>query len=1089
MFAEVEQYYTNATHERVALLCALASFYAHTVSPGCSCATLCDCLLTRSLTCQGRMERDKAARDSLFDKANQKVVAANKLGPSEQLPWLARGCVALARNNTDEASKSFQQAGERTDGGSENVCPLLGAAACAALRGAHSQALALYSRALRRCPSTAARTGLGVCHLRLGHTQRARQAFARAVAADPTGGGTTAPAHCGLALCAAAEGDVAAAVDSLQSCYAAAGSVGQSRPGSLPLLLLSEHAALAGHPGAADSLAKAAAEVAHAPSLRAAAALQLGRLAHAVGRPEDAHKCYSAALNHVAVPAGGGSAGSPFVAAAARLGLGQVALSRGDLKSGQEHLQQCLHGVSGGASAAGAAQSRGATAHLPAAAAAAAQRALAHAYAAGCTGDVVDAHSRATALLRSLMATGTPVIAGDAGAYVELAGLLQGGNQVEALGVYNEAIAIRAASGHPPHGGLLNNAGSVAAAAGDTSTAVSYFSRALEALRAPPWITALLAETADAASVPSSPSLEGGAAVVAFNLACCLWSAHRTQSAQRLFMALRQHLPSDPSSDLFLARAAAARGDAATCEARALAALAVAPQNLDGHALLIHASLLRGDGKRAQTLAETARKGGIAGDGGAASQPVPHAAGDDHLTVASANALLIDAQHAPPTTSSAESGARRENRLERALALFVKALTKQPRNLAAANGIGCVLAERGRFGEAAAVFSAVVESAMSGNTDAGAAANGAGAVMQVGGDDSAIAAAIATLNAGHCALGAGDAQKACRLYAHVLRKGPLQLRTDPSVLACAARALHEWKADVPPGGGNSVAADAELDRLCTSLQLLRQAVHLAPGNLRLRVDVAFVCQEIGVRSLSRCRDSAPSVHAAESKVALADSAQKHLQLALRLFKQLLAVLPEAGTIAAQGPVGTSSKRLTIHAAFCAETLLKALTARENAVAERDALSALRCAREAQEQTPRSGAAAGTALPLPGQTEAPGDNGASVVVDDAVERIAQATNEKLKSVKEKWAERHATEAAKSGKRKASAAASQREDDGEEQGDEGIAELEDLVPAEDAAVDDKLTAEQPKRRRLRKQSDIAGGLGEDGGDAVDGDADHR
>jgi hypothetical protein len=223
-------------------------------------------------------------------------------------------------------------------------------------------------------------------------------------------------------------------------------------------------------------------------------------------------------------------------------------------------------------------------------------------------------------------------------------------------------------------------------------------------------------------------------------------------------------------------------------------------------------------------------------------------------------------------------------------------------------------------------------------------------------------------------------------------------------------------------------------------------------------------------------------------VALADSAQKHLQLALRLFKQLLAVLPEAGTSAAQGPVGISSKRLTIHAAFCAETLLKALTARENAVAERDALSALRSAREAQEQTPRSGAAAGTALPLPGQTEAPGDNGASVVVDDAVERIAQATNEKLKSVKEKWAERHATEAAKSGKRKASAA-SQREDDGEEQGGEGIAELEDLVPAEDAAVDDKLTAEQPKRRRLRKQSDIAGGLGEGGGDAVDGDADHR
>ena len=126
------------------------------------------------------MERGKAERDALFERANKLVVQANKVGPSEQLPWLTRGCVALARNNTEEAAKSFQTACERTDGGAESVCPVLGAAACSAARGAHAHALTLYTRAMRRCPSNAARVGLGACHLRLGQMSRAREAFARA---------------------------------------------------------------------------------------------------------------------------------------------------------------------------------------------------------------------------------------------------------------------------------------------------------------------------------------------------------------------------------------------------------------------------------------------------------------------------------------------------------------------------------------------------------------------------------------------------------------------------------------------------------------------------------------------------------------------------------------------------------------------------------------------------------------------------------------------------------------------------------------------------------------------------------------------
>ena len=75
---------------------------------------------------------------------------ANKVDGNEALPWLARGHLALARNNVDEAAKSFPAASERRDNGADTVASTLGAACCAFHRGAYSEALRLYGRAMRR---------------------------------------------------------------------------------------------------------------------------------------------------------------------------------------------------------------------------------------------------------------------------------------------------------------------------------------------------------------------------------------------------------------------------------------------------------------------------------------------------------------------------------------------------------------------------------------------------------------------------------------------------------------------------------------------------------------------------------------------------------------------------------------------------------------------------------------------------------------------------------------------------------------------------------------------------------------------------
>jgi RNA polymerase-associated protein CTR9 len=980
-------YYRDAKYDRVALLCAAASFYTRKVN---SClawlllmllgqinaATLHVCAahvsaLTWLSSRQGRLEREKTRRDGCFEKANHFFLEArlpphhsaaqhtcsetsrfdlgltnhtrttrqaNKVDGTEQLPYLARAHLALARNNIDEASKSFQSASERRDNGAESVAPILGAACCAFHRGLFHDALKLYGRALRRQPDgpPAARLGLAATLLRLGFAARARAAFERAATLDPT----SAEAHLGIALCAAAHEpvDVARALSALRAAYDASPLL------SPVLLLLSEHAALCAQSATGEALARAAAESAEASQLRGAACLQLGRLAHTAGRATDAAKQYSAAL---AVSPGD---------VTPHLGLGQVALARDELHSATVHLERVA------ATATGDACTR---------------RALGHLYASSTD---AERRLRAVELLRTAAADDPR----DAGVCVELAELTRRGALPEALAEYDNALAAQRACGQPPAPALLNNAGVLAAAVGEQSgqsAARAHYAAALEACGAS-WVVHI-GESASAAQGNAHAPLTGQAAVVTFNLACLEDDCGNTNAAASLFLLLQHDCPREVDVLLHHALSALSHGGIAATEEMASVAHANAPRNPDAVAMLGGLAIARRDFKSAQVLLDSFRKGVT----GAGSRPGAQAfAYDEYIMVCAANALLADARRdsgprgaRADASSDAEAVARRDNRLERALALYSKALARAPGNMYAANGVGAILAERGRLHEAATVFMSVAEAAVS--------------------DDALSGLAHASLvNYAHCQVGLGAPGRAVRMYDQALRKSG-RGATDASVLLCTARALHDWK-----GEGEN--------HLRTARSALLRALHLTPADHRARFDVAFVCQEQAVRLLARFREQAPG---SASRLALADAACDELHLAGRFFQQLLSL----GDAHTHGLF--DSKRTHVHAAFCADALAKATNARAQATREHEASQARRAAQEveraAAEEHLRRVAEARTA--------------ADALSLQKLEAQAEAAKDRLDQAKQRWAGEASADAPE--KRRAATASKSKDDEQRQESD--------------------------------------------------------
>lgn len=144
------------------------------------------------------------------------------------------------------------------------------------------------------------------------------------------------------------------------------------------------------------------------------------------------------------------------------------------------------------------------------------------------------------------------------------------------------------------------------------------------------------------------------------------------------------------------------------------------------------------------------------------------------------------------------------------MGLYRRALEKDPGNLFAANGIGCVLAESGRLNEAKDVFLRVHE-----------ASSATGGFVTV---------SDASVNLAAVLLGLQQPQAAETTFLQACKKNR-NLQLDPRLLLYLAKAQYEG------------------DQVDHAIKTVAKALHIAPGDHRLRFNAAYLMQQAGAKVL------------------------------------------------------------------------------------------------------------------------------------------------------------------------------------------------------------------------------------------------
>lgn len=251
------------------------------------------------------------------------------------------------------------------------------------------------------------------------------------------------------------------------------------------------------------------------------------------------------------------------------------------------------------------------------------------------------------------------------------------------------------------------------------------------------------------------------------------------------------------------------------------------------------------------------------------------------------------------------SAAFAEN-MRRALEFFIKALQLQPSNYVAANGVGSVLAELGRWKEAKDVFLQVKQGAPAAFTDA-------------------------TLNLAHCFVELGQFGAAQHAYESVL--GQVHGKRRASVLLFLARSYYaQAKAERTP---------AIFER---AIGCLQEAAALLPDDLPIRFNIGLCQQEVAAVTVKRGAGGASTEEEGRRALALLDSAAA-------TFRTLLegSQAPEGGSTGNVG--GVDLKIVEQRAKYCQslrQSLIGRLDSLRTSESSRQAkLEAVRQQREEQ----------------------------------------------------------------------------------------------------------------------------------------------
>jgi RNA polymerase-associated protein CTR9 len=402
---------------------------------------------------------------------------------------------------------------------------------------------------------------------------------------------------------------------------------------------------------------------------------------------------------------------------------------------------------------------------------------------------------------------------------------------------------------------------------------------------------------------------------------------------------------------LRLAGMRAARRNFEEATALAREALAVKEDDVDAMAFCGH--LLMKQGKWAEAQAQfkklratpktlSAQAAQLAAAAGKDPEAATHA-NDEYAMISIANAAYYQAVKARSSGNRNHAGGDEKSskaakeHLEYAAIMYTKALQKSETNVFAANGLGILLAERGKIEEAKATFQMVAEGlsgskvggAGDGRSDANAAA-----------EDRASKFPDIWINQGHIQHAKQNYDAAARHYAQAQARFFHNL--DHDVMLYQARNSYEKNA------------------LAESAATLRKALHVAPWNHRARFNLAYVIQEKATRSIKKTLDAGKKLAGGGvsedggTKAEQVRTAIDEFTLASTLFERLL----EAATAAELGEsddgfdqaerkrrasarLGFDKKRVRIHVHYCQTTLKDAVSHLAKAEAEDAAFASKR----------------------------------------------------------------------------------------------------------------------------------------------------
>ena len=487
----------------------------------------------------------------------------------------------------------------------------------------------------------------------------------------------------------------------------------------------------------------------------------------------------------------------------------------------------------------------------------------------------------------------------DLEAMLELGELLEEEDPKGSLKAYRAALKILDARGEDgPLTAIHNNIGVMSSQLGKFDEAREAFTKALESLGGDSDQLAGKLKGANAKKV-----LPPGVASIAFNLALLEENQGDNAAAETRYNALLMAQPDYIDSILRQAKIRAERGDYDLALERTNEAIAAKSDSADAVALAGWILLKARRWSEAEQQFATLRnlpKQNVAPN--VKEKTLTH---DEYAMVSAANAAYYSAlKEGIVRRSDPKVMKREEEHYERAYSLFQKSLQKDNSNIYAANGLGIVLAERGRIDEAKTVFQLVQE---------GMAAKGA------------INADI-LVNQGHIHLAKAQYTQASNLYARA--QNQFYFNQNENVMLYQAKAHYE--------NGN----------LDEARKILRKALNIAPWNHRIRFNLAYVIQEVAQRTLNRTMKSTTS----DGRLAQVESAIEDLTLAHKLFEQLQ-------TLGTQTEYGFDVKRTSVHVSFCKQALTKSKPHLEAAQKEEAAILAAKNAQVAARRAAEEGRAA------------------------------------------------------------------------------------------------------------------------------------